>query len=126
MESQSLKILVVDDEEDICWALERMLRAAGYSVTSVTTAEGALILLYQKSFALAFVDAKLPGMDGLALAGLIHQRSPHTAIILISGYFYQEDQAISEAVRNKLLVGFVAKPFELDEIRLFTRQALGN
>jgi DNA-binding NtrC family response regulator len=81
-------------------------------------------LLAQKPYAAAFVDAKLPDLDGLELATLIHQRNPHTAVILISGYYYQEDKKVTEGLEKSLYTGFIAKPFELDEVRLMARRAV--
>lgn len=118
-------ILVVDDEPDMCWALANILRLAGYVVTTVTTGGEALTLVAGREppYAVAFVDAKLPDADGLELAVQIHQQSPQTGIILISGYYYQEDGAIIKGLQEHLLVGFVSKPFQLDQVRLLARQA---
>ena len=124
MEQELLRILVVDDEPDMCWALENMLRPAGFMVTTTTTGAEALGLLAGEPYAGAFVDAKLPDLDGLELAALIRQRSPHTAIVMISGYFYQEDRAITEGLQNELFMGFISKPFDLEEVRLMTSQAV--
>lgn len=117
-------ILVVDDEPDMCWALENILRPVGYTVTTTTSGTEALQLVAGDSFAAAFVDAKLPDVDGLALAASIRQKSPHTAIVLISGYFYQEDKVISEGLQEDLFLGFVAKPFDLQEVRRMARRAV--
>ncbi|MBI4769628.1 MAG: response regulator [Chloroflexi bacterium] len=118
------RILVVDDEPDLCWALENVLRPAGYAVTTTTRGAEALELLAGAPYAVAFIDAKLPDLDGLELAALVRQRSPRTAIILISGYFYQEDRAVAEGLQRNLFAGFVAKPFDLNEVRLMARQAV--
>ena len=117
-------ILVVDDEPDMCWALENILQPAGYAVTSTTRGTEALELMMGSMYKLVFVDAKLPDLDGLELAALIRQRSPHTVIVLISGYFYQEDPAIAEGLANHLFSGFIAKPFNLDQVRSLARQAM--
>jgi DNA-binding NtrC family response regulator len=117
-------ILVVDDEPDMCWALENTLRPAGFTVRATTSGTEALAWLAKDHYTAAFVDAKLPDLDGLELAALIQQRSPHTAIVLISGYFYPEDQAINEGLSKELFIGFVAKPFDLEEIRLMAAQAM--
>ncbi len=117
-------ILVVDDEPDMCWALENILRPAGYAVTTTTNGAEALQLIAGEPFAAAFVDAKLPDVDGLALAASMRQQSPHTAIVLISGYFYQEDNAISEGLQEDLFLGFIAKPFDLQEVRRMARRAV--
>lgn len=124
MKEQPPRILVVDDEPDMCWALENILRPAGYAVTTTTTGAEALELIAREPYAAVFVDAKLPDLDGLELAALIHQQRPHTAVVLISGYFYQEDRAVTEGLQKGLFIGFVAKPFDLEEVRLMARQAV--
>ncbi len=118
------RILIVDDEPDMCWALENILQPAGYGVTTTTRGAEALELLAGREYVAAIVDAKLPDLDGLELAALIRQRCPHTAVILISGYFYQEDKMIAEGLEKGLYLGFIAKPFELDEVRLMARRAV--
>lgn len=124
MNQKPLRILVVDDEPDMCWALENILRPAGYAVTTTTRGVEALKLLATEPYIVAFVDAKLPDLDGLELAALICQESPHTAIVLISGYFYEEDKAITEGLQKNLFIGFIAKPFDLEEVRRMARQAV--
>jgi CheY-like chemotaxis protein len=124
MEGESPRILIVDDEPDMCWVLKNTLDSAGYQVTTATSGRETLDLAREKRFQVVFIDAKLPDMDGLELAALIRQRSPHTAVVLISGYFYQEDIAITEGLQDELFVGFVAKPFDLEEVRLMARQAV--
>ena len=117
-------ILIVDDEPDMCWTLENILRHAGYAVTTTTTGAEALELFAAEPYNVAFVDAKLPDLDGLELAALIRQRSPRTSIVLISGYYYQEDRAINEGLEKNLFVGFISKPFDLEEVRLMARRAV--
>ena len=124
MEQGSMRILVIDDEPDMCWAMENILRPAGYAVTSTTKGTEALELLAQEHYAVAFVDAKLPDLDGLELAALIRQRHPSVAVVLISGYFYQEDKAITEGLQKELFIGFVSKPFALEEVRMMARRAV--
>lgn len=124
MEQEPPRILVVDDEPDMCWALERILRPAGYVVATTTGGAEALELVVKQPYAAAFVDAKLADLDGLELAALIRQQSPHTAVVLISGYFYEEDKAITEGLQKVLFVGFIAKPFSLEEVRRMARQAV--
>jgi DNA-binding NtrC family response regulator len=124
MQDEKVQILVVDDEEDLCWVIKNALRPAGYAVKSANSGTQALAYLSKKNYKVAFVDAKIPDMDGLHLAALIRQRSPRTNIILISGYYYQEDKTIVEGLKNNLFMGFIAKPFDLNEIRRLTRQAI--
>lgn len=117
-------ILVVDDEPDMCWALENILSREGYQITTVTNGKEALELARGKRFKVAFIDAKLPDMDGIELSGQIKEINPQAAIVMISGYFYQEDKAIEEGLAQGLYVGFISKPFDLDEVRLAAKKAL--
>ncbi len=117
-------VLVVDDEPDLCWAITQALRPLAYIVKSATSAAQALIYLSQHTYKVAFVDVKIQDMDGLKLASLIRQRSPATRIILISGFYYQEDSAIIEGLKNNLFTSFLAKPFNLAEVRSLAQQAV--
>jgi len=114
----------VDDEPDLCWALENALRTDGHAVDTATTGTQALDLLSKTPYSVVFVDAKLPDLDGLELAGLIRQQQPHAAIVLFSGYFYREDITITEGLESGLFASFIAKPFDLKECRHVARQAI--
>jgi len=124
MSGRSLRILVVDDEPDMCWVFENALRPQGYSVTTATTGLEALELLAAEPYAVAFIDAKLPDLDGPQLAAAIRQESPGTVVILISGYYYPEDKVITDGLRENLFANFVAKPFDLQKIRQMICQAM--
>lgn len=117
-------ILVVDDEPDMCWALENILSREGYQITTAKNAREALELAREKHFEVFFIDAKLPDMDGGQLSDQIRKINSKAAIIMISGYFYQEDKAIEEGLAQGLYVGFISKPFELNEVRSAARKAL--
>ena len=117
-------VLVVDDEVDMCWALENILRPEGYQVTTVTNGKEALELAKEKQFEVVFIDAKLPDVDGIALSSEIKKVDPKAGIVIISGYFHREDQAIDEGLAQDLYVAFIGKPFDLDEVRAAARKAL--
>jgi len=117
-------VLVVDDEVDICWALENILSPEGYQVTTVTNGKEALEQAREKQFAVVFIDAKLPDVDGIALSGQIKKMDPKAGIVMISGYFNREDQAVGEGLAQDLYVAFIGKPFDLDEVRAAARKAL--
>ena len=60
-------VLVVDDDHDMCWVLERALGTLGCGVTSVGLGASAISIVTERDFPIAFVDARLPDMDGLRL-----------------------------------------------------------
>ncbi len=115
---------MVDDEPDMCWALENVLSTDGYHVTVASTGTEALQRLAEQRYAVAFIDAKLPDMDGLKLAEMIRELDVPTAIVLVSGYYYEEDQAIIEGLRSDRFMGFIAKPFDLNTVRQMAHKAI--
>lgn len=119
-------ILVVDDEKDICWALENALGDEGYHITQVNRGEDAIREVKQRPFAVAIVDVKLPGMSGIEVSRAIGQLDPRMKIVIISGYHYEEDQPIQEGIRRRMYRGFISKPFELDEVSALVRRVLAE
>ncbi len=117
-------ILIIDDEEDMLWAMEYALRADGFNVTSFSNGKQALVCLKEQVIAVAFVDAKLPDLDGLTLIGMIRAQFPQTAIILVTGFYYQEDSLVIEGIKNHLFNFFLAKPFQLKDILTLAHRAV--
>jgi CheY-like chemotaxis protein len=109
-------ILIVDDEPDMCWALGHLLNKRGYVTRKALTAMEALVLMERHRFACAFLDAKLPDMDGIALARCIRLIVPDIRIIMVSGYFYRDDVSIQDAISQGLIIDFISKPFLQAEI----------
>lgn len=110
------RFLIVDDEPDMCWALEHVLHKQGYTTCTALSGRQALELMQSHRFSLVFLDAKLPDVDGLELARQIHQQAPGLRIVMVSGYFYRDDVVIQEALASGLICGFISKPFFQDEI----------
>ena len=100
----------------MCWALEKLLTSRGFATQKALSAQEALDLMNQHHFNRAFLDAKLPDMDGLELARRLLEISPEIHIIMVSGYFYRDDPNIQIAISQKLIGGFISKPFHQDEI----------
>src|SRR5574341_356605 len=119
-------ILVVDDEHDICWALENVLGDEGHRVTQVHRGEEAIREVQQRAFTVAIVDVKLPGMSGLEVSRAIHHLDPRLKIVMISGYHYEEDPPIQEGMRQRIYRGFISKPFELEDVSALVRRVLAE
>lgn len=116
MENARHTVLIVDDEPDMCWALQNLLSAKGFDSKAVQTGEGALILLETTGFEIALLDVKLPDIDGLELARRMKSVVPSITIIMISGYYYKDDVDIQCAVEEGLVKGFLAKPFLHEDV----------
>jgi DNA-binding NtrC family response regulator len=116
MDNKKDLFLIVDDEPDMCWALEHILEKNGLESKKAFTGREALDLMEVNRFRVAFLDAKLPDIEGMELARQIRNRDPAVRIMMISGYFYRDDDAIQKAVTEGLINGFIGKPFDHDEI----------
>jgi len=109
-------ILIVDDEPEMCWALENILSKTGWRVVKALSGLEALRLAETHELALAFVDAKLPDMEGLELARRLREIAPGLRIVMVSGYFYKDDDAVQKALSEKIIADFIGKPFKNEDI----------
>ena len=108
--------LIVDDEPDMCWALEYMLKKNGILSKRALSGQEAISLMESNRFRAAFLDAKLPDIEGLELARRLRDIDPVIHIVMISGYFYRDDNDVQNALAEWLIKGFIGKPFDHDEI----------
>jgi DNA-binding response OmpR family regulator len=108
------RILVVDDEEDLCEILQFNLEGEGYEVDTVNSAEEAL-KKDLASYQLLLLDVMMGGMSGFKLADVIRkdEKTAHLPIIFIT----------AKDTENDLLTGFnigaddyIAKPFSIREV----------
>ena len=109
-------ILIVDDEPDMCWALEHILSKSGYVTQKALTGEEALRLMRELRFRAVLLDAKLQDMDGLEVARRLSLLDPQIRIIMVSGYFLRDDVSIQEAIAQGVIIDFISKPFLQEEI----------
>jgi DNA-binding NtrC family response regulator len=107
------KILIVDDDNLICWGLQKLFFSRGLIVTIAYTGKNAISELNTMPYCLVFLDVHLPDADGMEILKYIKRLSPQTKVILMTG----DD---SESNRQKALqegaFSFVAKPFEIREL----------
>jgi two-component system chemotaxis sensor kinase CheA len=102
-------VLLIDDAPFFRNMLSPMLKAAGYSVTAVGSAEEALALVQDgRRFDVAVTDIEMPGMDGFALASEL-RRNPRTADMSVIGLATMISPDAIERGRQVGLHDFVAK-----------------
>ncbi len=112
---QGTEILVVDDEENICFVLDKLLTDEGHAVTTTSTGEEAIELYRKHSYPLLMVDIRLPGMSGLELLEKIKVIDPDTQVVVITSHaqFDYAAKALSSGAYE-----FLLKPF--DNLELVT------
>ena len=116
-------ILVVDDEKDICMALNIILTKEGYAVKEAYNGEQAVERIKQENFDIVMTDIKMEKMDGFEVLKQAQQISPDTSVIMMTA-FASVVSAV-EAMRAGA-VDYITKPFINDEIRLTIRNILQN
>jgi PAS domain S-box-containing protein len=117
-------ILVVEDDPDLRYLMEEVLRDDGYSVVSAGDGEEGLLLFQQNAsfIALVVADVVTPKMKGKELHEHVRKISPLTRFLFVSGY------EASQLSRNFVLesgINFLQKPFDLDELVAKVREVLG-
>jgi DNA-binding NtrC family response regulator len=108
--------LIVDDEPDLCWALENLLTSKGLSCQTAQTAQAALDSMKTHRFQLAFLDVTLPDMNGLELAARLRKLDPLLRFVIVSGYLNHEAAAVDQAQAEGLIAACISKPFLHEEI----------
>jgi DNA-binding response OmpR family regulator len=122
--TESLRILVVDDEERIRFFLRETLQRDGHAVTEAASGEEALDLLQDTSFDVAILDLMLGGrVDGQRVLEAIRWRWPGTIAIMITAHGTL-DSAV-EAIREGV-DGYLLKPVKAEEVRRMIREALAR
>ena len=116
MDPATRMVLIVDDEPDVCWAVERLLSRSGFSVKKVLSGREALELVGLFPFEWVFVDAKLPDTEGFELARRIGETNPAIRVVMISGFYYQDDEVVLDALEKGLIANFIGKPFLNDDV----------
>jgi len=111
----------VDDEPPIRSALTRYLDIAGYETAEAGTAERALALLRERSFAAALLDVRMPGMSGVELLPRALAHDADLAVIMLTGV--GDPQLAIQCLKNGA-ADYIIKPVELEELGIALGYAL--
>jgi two-component system response regulator AtoC len=109
-----LRVLLVDDEEDIVEVIRDRLEAYGFLVTTATTGLEALKILSAEKFDGIFLDVKMPEMGGIEALEEIRKTDKQIPVIIITASSTRE--AAIEATA-KGANEYILKPFEWEELK---------
>jgi len=115
------RILVVDDDADICHNLVDILHDLGYQADFALNGLAALDLVHKRPYDIALLDLRMPGMDGLTLYREIKKRSAGTVSMLVTAYAGQltEEQALGAGAWR-----VIPKPVDLPKLLGLVEEAL--
>src|SRR5688572_17392457 len=115
------KILIIDDDRDMCLLLKRFLTRHGFEVLEAYNGKKSLELLEEVEPSLVMCDFRLEDMEGNVLLGKIKDKYPHLPVIIITGY---SDIKIAVEVMTMRAYDYITKPLFPDEILVTIRKAL--
>lgn len=122
--TSTIRLLLVDDEENILLSLKRLFRSSGYEILTATSAMQALDLMaaQQSTIDVVISDMRMPQMDGAEFLEQVSKRWPDTIRILLTGY---ADLSSTVAAVNKGgIYRYVSKPWEDSDIKLTVLRGL--
>lgn len=118
------RILIVDDDEQICRLLARALQRKGYACEIAGTARDAQQSFAPgaaEPFALALLDIQLPDQSGLVLAHQLLEMHPDTVVIMVTGI---DEISMADTAFDLGAYGYLVKPFSTNEIMISVISAL--
>jgi two-component system response regulator HydG len=119
------RILIIDDDVDICTLLSRFLVRNGYEVDFLFSGKSALQMMKNQQYGLVFCDFRLGDMDGRTVLLKVKEQSPLTQVVIITGY---SDVKLAVELIKAGAMDYMIKPLLPDEILLLVKHAfeIGN
>jgi len=115
------RVLLVEDEELLCWSIERCLTKRGFVVTTARDGSEAIATLAGATFDVVVTDLAISGADGLAVAAETRRLNSETQVVIITGLGSKATilQALRQGVSD-----YIEKPFDLELLWLTVEKAL--
>lgn len=116
-------LLVIDDEKNMRWLLERTFRPLGHQVITAADGRAGLDAVRAGRPDLVLTDLKMPGFDGMAVLQEIKKLQPELPVIVITAY-----GSVDTAVAAMKLgaVDYITKPFDIEEMKILVDKALAH
>jgi len=123
MTDKGHKVLVVDDDLEMCGMLSDVLKEEGFSVTTTGDSSEASNILKREEFDVLVTDLQMKGLKGLDLLEGVKKVAPMTSVIIITAF-----GTIESAIKAMKMgaYDYITKPFQMDEIVFTVRKALEN
>jgi DNA-binding NtrC family response regulator len=91
MHEKGLRVLIVDDEEELVSAIRERLELRGFRASGVASGTAALDYLAENSCDVVLLDVKMPGLSGLEVLQRIKQDHPQVAVLMLTGHGSKRD-----------------------------------
>jgi len=122
IDKKKVNILVAEDEADLREILKVTLEQEGYRAILARDGDEAIKKIEEKSFQMALIDMKMPGVNGKELVSKIKQINPRVPIVIVTGSpDFKEEMSL-----KKQTYEYIYKPFKLNELVKIIERALGQ
>jgi two-component system, OmpR family, response regulator len=121
-QTASRKVLIIEDESDLCLLLNILLDGTGTDVEHVQSIAKAEEYLLQEKPALILLDNRLPDGFGIDFLGFVKKEHPETKVIMISGV----DAAAQDVAMENGADAFLKKPFTRSQLHQKVTELLNN
>src|SRR4030095_12243642 len=117
------RILIADDDEVSCQLFAETLESDGFQVDQVTAGDEAIARLHAANHDLVIIDVRMPGISGLEVTRIVHEKYPDLPIIVMTAFGSIETavEAIHEGAFD-----FISKPMNLAELKKTVSRALAQ
>ena len=109
---ETKRVLVVDDEPEVTFALQAFFLGKGYEMMTALEGLQAMRLIRQYPVDLVILDMKMPGVNGVEVLKFIHAQSPSTKVVVVTAY----DVQFQELVEQLGVDAFLIKPFGIQAL----------
>ncbi len=120
MPTKKHRLLVVDDEPDVCDSIHDLLRQEFQVLKAPSAAEG-VRLMQENEVHIIMTDQRMPSVTGVELLKNVRHRHPLSIRLLFTGF--ADLEAIIEAINHGHIFKFVKKPWQPDELLAVVREA---
>lgn len=124
---RTMRILLVEDNEDLGEAIERRLRDAGHSVEWLRNGDEAIEMALAEAFDVVALDLSLPGRDGISILAELRDRRSETPVLVMTARAEIDDKV---SLLDRGADDYLVKPFDLRELearlRVLMRRPAGQ
>ena len=119
--AEKAKVLVVDDQNGVLESFKEILRIKDYDVVGFLSGKEALESMKTTKYDFAFIDIKMPEMDGIEVLKKIKEIDPSVEVIMVTAYADEENFAKAITLGA---MEYLRKPFLMGEVYSFAERAL--
>ena len=121
VQTDKLRVLIVDDETSVRTLLSEVLQGQGYEVVVASSGEEAVELARKNPFEIVITDMRMPGISGVEAVTTFQREYPTTPVIILTGF---PDVALAvDFMKKNDVVDYLTKPVEKDKLIAAVEQA---